>query len=330
MIKAALEAEGRTDWPVTALGNPSFTEKWLKHTIIGQKIIAIRQASNLINSFVKPMATEHVFNGRVHANLNQLKGDDSGTISGRFSCDSPNLQQVPKRNKELAKPFRRIFVADPGHIFWERDGSQLEPRLFAHYSQDPNLLAGYNSRPFVDAHQTTATLLGVERDPTAKRMNMGIFTGMGIDALLEHLEQARATLVPRRQQGQFRLAVDRSFTLAGIGTVVTGTAVAGRVGVGDRLKLSPRGLDVRVRGIHAQNRQAGAGHAGQRLALNLAGVDKADVRGNELWWKTTSGIEAKAKELGLEWDALNGESFVSFTERVKNASKDRKVVPMAS
>ena len=59
-------------------------------------------------------------------------------------------------------------------------------------------------------------------------------------------------------------------------------------------------------------------------------VDKADVRGNELWWKTTSGIEAKAKELGLEWDALNGESFVSFTERVKNASKDRKVVPMAS
>jgi hypothetical protein len=49
-----------------------------------------------------------------------------------------------------------------------------------------------------------------------------------------------------------------------------------------------------------------------------------------LWWKTTSGIEAKAKELGLEWDALNGESFVSFTERVKNASKDRKVVPMAS
>jgi selenocysteine-specific elongation factor len=57
--------------------------------------------------------------------------------------------------------------------------------------------------------------------------------------------------------GHFRLAVDRSFTLAGVGTVVTGTAVSGRVAVGDRLVISPRGQEVRVRGIHAQNRTAG-------------------------------------------------------------------------
>lgn len=177
-MRALMEEHGHTDWPLTDKGAPSFTNKWLKTNEIGRKVIEIRQAGNLINSFINPLATQHVFNGRVHASLNQLKNDDKGTISGRFSCSDPNLQQVPKHNKALAKPFRRLFVADEGWVFWERDYSQCEPRLFAHYAQDPNLMAGYNATPFVDAHQTVANLLGVERDPTAKRMNMGIFTGM--------------------------------------------------------------------------------------------------------------------------------------------------------
>lgn len=177
-MKTVMEASGHTNWPLTEKGSPSFTQSWLKTNEIGRKIIEMRQAGNLINSFINPLMEHHVFNGRVHATLNQLKNDEKGTISGRFSCSDPNLQQVPKRNKELAKPFRRLFVADDDFIFWERDYSQCEPRLFAHYAQDPNLLAGYNAEPFVDAHQTVATLLNVERDPTAKRMNMGIFTGM--------------------------------------------------------------------------------------------------------------------------------------------------------
>ena len=177
-IKELMTQHGHTDWPFTEKGAPSFTNKWLKTNEIGRKIIEIRQAGNLINTFINPLATEHTFKGRVHATLNQLKSDDMGTISGRFSCSEPNLQQVPKHNKAIAKPFRKLFVADEGWVFWERDYSQCEPRLFAHYAQDPNLLAGYNATPFVDAHQTVANLLGVERDPTAKRMNMGIFTGM--------------------------------------------------------------------------------------------------------------------------------------------------------
>lgn len=186
-MKQLMESNGYTDWPKTEKGNPSFTEGWLKRNPIGKKIIEIRQASNLLNSFVNPLAERHMFKGRVHATLNQLKSDDKGTISGRFSCSDPNLQQVPKRVKELAKPFRRLFIADEGWTFWERDWSQCEPRLFAHYSQDPNLLAGYNAVPFVDAHSQTAKLLNVERDPTAKRMNMGIFTGMQARALAGHM-----------------------------------------------------------------------------------------------------------------------------------------------
>jgi hypothetical protein len=57
--------------------------------------------------------------------------------------------------------------------------------------------------------------------------------------------------------------------------------------------------------------------------------DKRDVRGDALWWKTTSGVEAKAKELGMEWDALNGETFQKFAARVKAASDANKVVPLA-
>lgn len=187
MVRKVMEDAGLKDWPTTEKGNPSFTEKWLKKSDIGKKIIQIRQHSNLIASFVNPLSERHMFKGRVHATLNQLKSDDKGTISGRFSCNDPNLQQVPKRIKAVAKPFRRLFVADPGYIFWERDFSQCEPRLFAHYSQDANLVNGYNAEPFVDAHSIVAELLGVERDPTAKRMNMGIFTGMQTKSFADHM-----------------------------------------------------------------------------------------------------------------------------------------------
>jgi DNA polymerase I-like protein with 3'-5' exonuclease and polymerase domains len=186
-MKKLMTEAGRTDWPTTELGNPSFEEKWLKGFPEGQRVVSLRKYSNLINTFIMPLMEEHSFNGRVNAQLNQLKGDDAGTISGRFSCSFPNLQQIPKRDKELAPMFRRAFVADEGHLLYEGDQSQAEPRLFAHYSKDPNLLAGYNSEPFVDMHQVTANLLNVERDPRAKRMNMGILTGMQKKTFASHM-----------------------------------------------------------------------------------------------------------------------------------------------
>ena len=130
-------------------------------------------------------------------------------------------------------------------------------------------------------------------------------TGEGIEALREHLEQARMSRPPARQQGQFRLAVDRCFTLAGIGTVVTGTAFAGRVSVGDKLKVSPSGREVRVRGIHAQGLQAADGHAGQRLALNLAGVDKADVRRGD--WIVADALHAPTQRFDVRLHVLAAE-----------------------
>jgi len=97
-------------------------------------------------------------------------------------------------------------------------------------------------------------------------------TGEGLDALRAHLAALAARTQSRDGGGRFRLAVDRAFVLKGTGVVVTGTAHSGTVAIDDRLVLSPRGLEVRVRGIHAQNAAAERGAAGQRCALNLSGA----------------------------------------------------------
>lgn len=96
-------------------------------------------------------------------------------------------------------------------------------------------------------------------------------TGEGIEALRAALAAAEAETADRGAEGPFRFAVDRSFTLSGTGTVVTGIVLSGRVRLDDPVTVSPSGLAARVRGIHAQNRKAAEGRAGQRCALNLAG-----------------------------------------------------------
>ncbi|HSE12844.1 MAG TPA: selenocysteine-specific translation elongation factor, partial [Rudaea sp.] len=98
-----------------------------------------------------------------------------------------------------------------------------------------------------------------------------------VAALRDHLHAAAAMLPLRHDDGLFRLAVDRVFTLPGHGTMVTGTVISGQVKTGDALALMPSGTPVRVRSIHAQNRPAESGRAGQRCALNLAGVATTDI-----------------------------------------------------
>jgi selenocysteine-specific elongation factor len=99
----------------------------------------------------------------------------------------------------------------------------------------------------------------------------------GLAALRQHLAEAAAATAERADDRLFRLAIDRVFTLAGHGTVVAGTVFSGSVRAGDTLALMPAHLPVRVRGIHTQNQPAELGRAGQRCALNLAGIDKSAI-----------------------------------------------------
>ncbi len=141
----------------------------------------------------------------------------------------------------------------------------------------------------------------------AEIMAVSAATGLGIDRLREHLISTANELPRRSSEGRFRLAVDRVFTLVGIGVVVTGTVLSGSVRIGDQVQISPSGLSARVRSIHAQNKPAEIGWAGDRCALNLAGpgiskdsISRGDVVLDPALHAPTDRIDAVLRVLPSE------------------------------
>ena len=132
-------------------------------------------------------------------------------------------------------------------------------------------------------------------------------SGDGMAALTQALAEAAAGTPARQDGGRFRLAIDRAFTVSGTGLVVTGTVHAGRVVPGDRLLLAPRGREIRVRGLRAQNEAAEAGAAGQRCALAIAGprVEKADITRGD--WIVDPAIAAPTSRADVWLRVLPGE-----------------------
>lgn len=130
----------------------------------------------------------------------------------------------------------------------------------------------------------TANLLADTPFADAPILPVSTVTGDGLPELSEVLAAKARQAQGRRGDGAFRLAVDRCFTLQGAGTVVTGTMLSGSVRVGDSVIVSPAGLPARIRSIHAQNRPAETGHAGDRCALNLAGpgIAKEAIRHGDM------------------------------------------------
>jgi len=132
-------------------------------------------------------------------------------------------------------------------------------------------------------------------------------TGEGVPALRDHLVETARTLGQRRDRGRFRLAIDRSFTLSGAGLVVTGTVFSGVVRVGDRLTLSPSGTQVRVRSIHAQNRESEIGRAGERCALNIAGADLDRETVHRGDWVLAPALHAPTDRIDVRLRTLGSE-----------------------
>ncbi|WP_417786920.1 selenocysteine-specific translation elongation factor [Stutzerimonas xanthomarina] len=133
-------------------------------------------------------------------------------------------------------------------------------------------------------------------------------TGEGIDALRAALIEQAADVCARSEDGYFRLAIDRAFSVTGSGVVVTGTAFAGRVQVGDELALSPAGRTVRVRGLHAQNQAAQEARAGQRVALNLAGDRLAVEQISRGDWLLKPELQAPTRRIDIEFTLLPSEA----------------------
>lgn len=154
--------------------------------------------------------------------------------------------------------------------------------------------------------EITALLRGTALDG-APVVPCSATTGEGVAELRDLLVAAADAPVPP-PRGGFRLAVDRAFSIAGAGLVVTGAVHGGSVAVGDRLVLARSGAELRVRGLHAQNRTAERGGAGQRLALNVTGprLDRAPpARGD---WIVATGLDAPSARLDVLLRVLPGEA----------------------
>jgi selenocysteine-specific elongation factor len=161
------------------------------------------------------------------------------------------------------------------------------------------------------AHDVRAMISGTTL-ANARVLAVSAATGQGVDALRAHLEAASSLGSNRSQGTRFRLAIDRVFTLPGVGLVVTGTVYSGSVHVGDRVQISPSGLMARVRSLHAQNKAAEIAQAGDRCALNLAGpgVERAAVRRGDFvldpdLHAPTDRIDARLRLLSSEKKPIN-------------------------
>lgn len=123
----------------------------------------------------------------------------------------------------------------------------------------------------------------LEKSPICR---VSAVTGAGIDELLNKIEEAAAIVKPRSVTGAFRLPIDRVFTMQGHGTVVTGTLWSGTVQEGDTAVIEPGGLQVRVRGIQVYGQKTSVARAGQRTAVNIAGVECAELTRGQVLAKT--------------------------------------------
>jgi selenocysteine-specific elongation factor len=149
--------------------------------------------------------------------------------------------------------------------------------------------------------------------PSTPVVPVSSVTGLGIDALTEALEEVAAELPGRASfDGPARLHVDRSFTLRGIGTVVTGTLWSGSLGAGDAVSVLPRGLRGRVRSVQVHDQPVERASAGQRVALNLAGVGWREVaRGDVVCREGGSLSPTYLIDASVEWSpdfAIDGPS----------------------
>ena len=175
---------------------PSFTKNFLsehKHPLV-KKIAKAREINKAHTTFIDTIL-KHEHRGRIHADINPIRSDQGGTVTGRFSYSNPNLQQIPARNKDLGPKIRSLFLPEENHTWGCFDYSQQEPRLVVHYAAttDPimydvsvsNIVEKFKSDS-VDFHQTVADMAGISRSQ-AKTINLGLFYGMGVNKLAREL-----------------------------------------------------------------------------------------------------------------------------------------------
>jgi len=165
--------------------SPSFTKNFIsKHDHPVVRMIAEARKINKVSTTFIDTILSHEHNGRIHADINQIRSDDGGTVTGRFSYANPNLQQIPARDPETGPLIRSLFIPEENCKWGTFDYSQQEPRLVAHYALRFNydtaqiIADSYENDPSTDFHQIVAHMAEIDRKE-AKTINLGLFYGMG-------------------------------------------------------------------------------------------------------------------------------------------------------
>jgi len=163
---------------------PSFTKNFLQkhsHPLV-QKIAKAREINKAHTTFIDTII-KHEHKGRIHADINQIRSDQGGTVTGRFSYSNPNLQQIPARNKDLGPMIRSLFIPEDGCVWGCFDYNQQEPRLVVHYASLQQLPSAFTvvdayKEGNADFHKIVADMAQIPRTQ-AKVINLGLFYGMG-------------------------------------------------------------------------------------------------------------------------------------------------------
>ena len=151
-------------------GAPSFTRNFLANHPheLAQSIANAREINKAHTTFIDTI-TKHSHKGRIHADINQIRSDQCGTVTGRFSMSNPNLQQIPVRHKELGPLIRSIFIPEENCKWGVFDYSQQEPRILVHYAKLQNLegideIANAYISGEADFHAAVAKMAGISRN----------------------------------------------------------------------------------------------------------------------------------------------------------------------
>ena len=164
----------------TESGNPQLDAATLRNMShpASKVILELRSLIKTRDTFLTGHILESAVNGRVYPSINQTKGESAGTGTGRLSYTSPALQQIPDRNKEVAKIVKPIFLPEEGHLWVDADMASFEVRMFAHLIGTPDIVQAYKDNPETDFHQFVADLTGLPRNatysgqPNAKQLNL--------------------------------------------------------------------------------------------------------------------------------------------------------------
>tara|TARA_R110000824_G_scaffold81119_3_gene203687 strand:- start:1103 stop:2992 length:1890 start_codon:yes stop_codon:yes gene_type:complete len=188
-------------YPKTEKGAPSFRKQFLAEhrEKLPKLIVEARNLNKTSGTFINSILKFCHADGRIHSHINQIRGNNGGTVSGRFSMNNPNLQQIPARDPEIGPMIRSLFLPEEGDQWAAIDYSQQEPRILVHYAHVygeskgialrgvEEFVNGYRTDPDMDFHSMVAEMADIPRKQ-AKTINLGMMYGMGVAKLADQLD----------------------------------------------------------------------------------------------------------------------------------------------